>query len=360
MHIVFLVVLFLIYYVTGGDSSIYNNDKRKTQVLLMGLVMFLFAALRSYTVGQDVQAYFSAYSTCASLTSLNEVFAMYLGRDPVFHGLLYFMSKISPDPQLILVVVGAVVALGFSYFTYHEKGNVLLFFMLFISLRIYSFTLSGLRQSVAIGLILIAYILLKEKRIVLYLILTFVASLFHISAIIFLIALPIVKLKKTGILIVSVLVLTGLNIFTDGAITSFAAKFFFQDRFSGYLARSDEKEFEVSITFFVYLFVYVLALFGIKSINKDNQTFYQDFNVLTIGIFLSLLSQSMDNLFRIAYYFIFALLPIFSKLIMSIFKNRNTSGMVHFIVSLLLAFQYIILGTSAGTQDYHFFWEIPY
>ena len=109
----------------------YSVTVRRKQVIWMGFVIFLFAALRAHTVGTDIWGYFGDFVN-DSTYSFTEILDVRQGRDPFFHIVLHVLSFLSDNPQIMLVFVGAVVAIGFSYFTYYQKGHVLLFFVLFI------------------------------------------------------------------------------------------------------------------------------------------------------------------------------------------------------------------------------------
>lgn len=357
MHLVLLITLFVVYYFTGGSISDSNNRARKKQVFLMGFSIFLFAALRANIVGNDVGEYWNQYSIDAD-SSFSDLLITRAGRDPFFHVFLHFLSFISPNPQLMLAVIGAIVAIGFSYFSYYQKGNVLLFFVLFIGLRMYSFTLSGLRQAVAMGLVYIAYIYLKNRKNYHYLILTIIAGLFHSSAFVFLLAFPVVKYKKTQIFVLIVSLFVIVNILTNNALVSSLALITFEDRFEGYVERSQNMVFAGGFTFLIYVAIFIMSLFYYKIIKSKDDSFTESFKLLTIGVMFAFLGQSMDNVFRIAYYFIFISIPIFSQIIKSITSKQEESIIV-FMTSVIFAAQYLILGTSAGVEEYVFFWEVP-
>ena len=133
-----------------------THDKckqRKAECILMGLALFLFAALRGSSVGVDVATSCQYYVADAhySYYEILHLGSSYLqSSEPVFHCFLHTLSFISSDPQFMLIVIGAILAIGFSYFAYHQDGSLFLSFLLFICLRIFAFTLTGLRQTVAI------------------------------------------------------------------------------------------------------------------------------------------------------------------------------------------------------------------
>ena len=359
MHLVLLLALSFFFYITGGGQSDYNKKTRRLQVILMGMCLFLFAALRSYTVGSDVPTYFQNYSIDADM-SYGELLSFRAGRDPVFHVLCHLLSYIDKDPQILLVFVGAIVATGFSYYTYHQKGNVLLFFMLFVGLRMFSFTLSGLRQAVALGLVYVAYIQVTRSKVIKGILLTLIAGLFHTSAFVFLLAYPIIKFKKNGLFVAIVIGFVVMNLLTSNALVSMIALSTFEERFANYVARSQNMSFDGGFTFYIYLLFFIIMLVSYKQLKEKDAVFPENMRMMTVGVMFAFLGQSMDNVFRIAYYFIFVIMPIMSQIISTIVGNKKNEQIVFFLLSLALAIQYLALGTSAGVQDYQFFWDERY
>lgn len=360
VHVIFILLLFITYYKTGGIDGEKNQMIRKRQVTYMGLLLFFFAALRSPVVGIDVlgdgvSGYWADYSIDAE-TSFLELLFMRAGRDPVFHFLLKVLSLFSDSPQTMLIVVGGIFAFGFSYFVYHSKGNVLLTFMMLIGFRIFSFSLSGIRQAVALGLIYIAYIAFRDKKYKQYVILTFIATLFHKSALVFFITWPLLFVSVTYV-VYALIFLLMLNLGTSGKIVGFLGSIFFSGRFDSYLERSEDMVFEGGATFFIYIFFYLLILMSYRQIKRKDVTFDKEFSILSVGIFFSTIGQSMDNVFRIAYYFIFLLFPATSQMIISIVKDKKSYSFYCFLASALLALQYLLLGPGAGTENYDFFWN---
>ncbi len=363
VHVIFIILLFLTYYATGGIDGEKNLKIRKRQVTYMGLLLFLFAALRSPTVGIDIRpddttGYWADYYVDADV-SFTELLVMRAGRDPIFHCFLKVLSLFSDSPQTMFIAVGAIFAFGFSYFVYHSKGNVLLTYMMLIGFRIFSFSLSGLRQAVALGLIYIAYIAFRDKKYKQFVILTCVAALFHNSALIFLLSWPLLFIKVTYVVCVLFLFLL-INIGTNGIIVNYLASLFFSGRFDSYLEESVNMAFEGGATFFIYVFFYLLILISYRKIKRKDVTFDKEFSILSVGMFFSTIGQSMSNVFRIAYYFIFLLFPATSQMIMCIVKDKTSYSLFCFLASFLLALQYLLLGPGAGTENYDFFWNYRY
>ena len=359
MHILFLSTICLSYFLIDLTTQ-DKKQARKRETIVIGLLLFLFAALRAPTVGTDIKSYFEDFKTDASLGIsgiLNAESSYTQSRDPIFHCFLYVLSLISDNPQIMLIVIGAIVAVGYSYFVYHSKANVLLMFSLFITLRMYSFTLSGLRQAMAMGFTFIALAFLLQKKNIPYLLFTLLAGLFHSSAWIFFIALPLQKIKKHGTICFLMIIFAIVDIIFNHQIVGFFTTSLFGDRFSGYLETAQGTGFEGTTTFYLYVLIYLAFIYfylnSTKELRQDSSTILK---IASAGIMFSIIGQSFPNMFRVSYYFIVMLFPTLDIIIGRIFNKRSYKAAIFLVVGVLMV-QYLLLGTSAGTETYIFFWQ---
>lgn len=329
---------------------------RRTQVILMGSCLFLFAALRSYEVGTDLPGYFRFYGEDGEMDFI-DIMLVRSTRDPFFHAFLHVLYQISHNPQLMLVAIGAFVAATFSFMAYREKGNVLLIYILFIGLRMYSFTLSGLRQAMALGVIFVAYVMLREKKYIRYVVLVILASLFHKSALIFLLAYPIIKYKNTSSFIIGALSVCAINLATGGALALLIKGAAFEERFEGY---SMDQAFHGGFTFIVYLLLFIYALVRYKDMKRIDNTYPESLRILTMGFALAFIGQTVENVFRMAYYFNFVNFMMVPVLLSASASSKTEKNAIQFLVAIVFSLQYLILGQGAEIEEYSFFWEVPY
>ena len=80
------------------------------------------------------------------------------------------------------------------------------------------------------------------------------------------------------------------------------------------------------------------------------------FRLTLVAMMFSIIGQSMPNMFRIAYYFIFALLGFLPRIIERMFEPKMRIVVIALIV-LLMGGQYVLLGPGAGTDNYLFYWQ---
>ncbi|MGN7763271.1 EpsG family protein [Paenibacillus sp. 22594] len=352
MHILLIVLLLL-----GGFGVSNIRDKKfklKLVVVWSGFVLFLYGALRSINVGTDVNGYSLSYLQLQNI-SFKEIFLSntVISRDPFFYYLLKILTYINTDPQFMIVVTTAIVIICLSVFIYKNSVNPLLSFVLFVGLRFYSFTLSGLRQAVAWSIIMLSYNFIKEKKPIKFLILVLIASLFHKSALIFLIAYPFAKIKRIGSISFAVPFIFIFNYVTNNSLVEIALKLSFFQQYDGQLSNGNNNS--GSTLLLIYIGIYIFSLILRKKTNDESQENYQMYNLTLLGIIITMLSLDYDNFFRIGYYFIFSIVLLLPHTINRI-GDEKTRNLVSAIVIILIIAQFIIIGPGAGTENYSFFW----
>lgn len=355
MHLIFLLTIcFISVFINAQD--IEPPKKRKYEVIFIGIVLFLFAALRHSSVGIDLQRYCANYKNVANLSFSQILSPDSRFRDPVFHCFLHILSFVSKDPQFMIVVISAWVAFCFSYFTYHSKGNVLITYLLFICLRIYSFTFSGLRQAIAMGFIWLAFVMLQKNKKILFLIFVISGTLFHASAIAFLLALPLMYIKSYKLVLTSILAITAINFILGDRLVYSLSSFLFSKRFEDYIDIAINTGTNLSTTFILYVAMFLFIIIFLSRTKRTDSQALGRFNIVCAGMMFSFIGQGFPNMFRIAYYFICNLFPLFSETILANIKQRERV-LLNFLMPTLLIAQYVLLGTSAGTENYIFFWQ---
>ena len=86
MHLLFLVTLCALSFFVHLQQ-VSPENKRKYEVVLLGVVLFLFAALRAPSVGTDVQRYCDTYRQVSGMSyaGILNPSENYNLRDPFFY-----------------------------------------------------------------------------------------------------------------------------------------------------------------------------------------------------------------------------------------------------------------------------------
>ena len=127
-------------------------------------------------------------------------------------------------------------------------------------------------------------------------------------------------------------------------------------RFGGYINRAEAAAIDLGMTNILYVLFFLFCVLA-YSVNKEkNEDFLPQLRLSSVAVVITLISAGFPNLFRIGYYFVIFLLPLFSEAVHRTFVKKQY-GMICFMLSLLLAAQYILLGPGAGINNYQFFWK---
>lgn len=354
MHIILVLILLI-----GGLVVYFTFPKKIINISLSiygGIILFLFGAFRATSVGTDVKVYADTYLFLPNI-SFEEIFKSQtiVSIDPIYYSFLKVLTYINDSPQFMLIIISAIVAVSVSYFIYKNSLNPLLSFLIFICLRYYAFTLTGLRQAVALAIVLVSYKYLKEKKLMKFLFVICLAAMFHKSALIFIIAYPIANIKSTKKLNIVVLLTLSLNYITDSLIMKLMVKIPVLNHYEVYLFSNDGGNAGTTLLF-IYLIILFFAYTVRKSIIQKNKDFYIVYNLTLVGVAITSFSYEFSNIFRVGYYFIFSIILLF-PMALKYSLNRELLTLINYIVIILLVGQFILIGPGSGTENYKFFWQ---
>lgn len=347
------IVYTMLIYVVGLSTNMFNEKSRKRYMLFSGVLLVLISGLRSYNLGTDTMVYYSAFEDVVQLSFRQICDSEF--KDPFYYIFSKFLSLIVGNNfHLVLLVFAAMYMSTFGKLIYKESPNLLISFIVFISLGLFSFSMHGVRQGLAIAFIMSSYFPLRDKKILKFIGLVLIASLFHSTAIIFLIAYPCCRLgfnKKSAILyigILGVLLVSGDNLVRTFALEASA----YDARFEAYAVT------EKSLTYsgFIQLCLFfLLVLFNMKSFKEKDK----DSSLLITLLVLALIFQSCSifiaEMFRIAMYFSIFLVILVPRVLATYpVKYRKE---VSFIICILIMMYFY---SEPYKLEYSFFWNDPY
>ena len=173
---------------------IYSSTKKRSQAIVKGslfIFLSLIVGLRGIEIGNDTYEYFNLYNKYGSLNGVNEAFN-YAEFGYVIYN--YILFQISTDP--IIITLTSSLFFYYIYFYVFMKDNDSFWFglIIFINSVVFFFTFSGIRQTIALAIVMLAYKILPKSSPKFYL-LILLASTFHTSSIVF-IFLPFIKRIK--------------------------------------------------------------------------------------------------------------------------------------------------------------------
>lgn len=174
-----LIAIFILFLIRA-------LTKKKTLSIWIGVVLFVVSAAKNIAVNSDLPVYEYSYLSMKSY-ALRDLWNNYIAGTEKDFG-FYFFSNLFSELGFGVGVWFGIIALIFAILVavslYQNSSDPFISVIILFAFY-FAFTLSGLRQTIAMGLVLLSYRYIREKKIWPYLAILVVAFFFHSSVIIF-------------------------------------------------------------------------------------------------------------------------------------------------------------------------------
>lgn len=368
-----LVISFLFLPICNYRITIGQKNRNSTVpcqkngklffITLVSVILVTINALRADSVGADTAMYHNLYDLTRSASSLSEARGYWqnqslevgflflefvLGRFLDFHAASFVFAIISIVPLMVLI--------------YKYSDNYWLSIFVYICFGMYAFSLTGLRQSVAMGLCCIAFIFAKKRKLVVFLLFVILAFTIHKSALIFLPAYWLMTVghsKKTiGIFFLSTVASFGLGPVVYKLLNMFAR---FSYESSDSAGGSKLYLFIIGTLLLSYLvskrfFSSSTSKEEIKLVTNENLPI---FNMIAFCALLWPITRANSVVFRLYYYY-FIYLALFIPNFINGIRDKKTKLMI-LVIYLAVGFYflnfYIIGNEQMKYAAYEFFWQ---
>lgn len=356
---VLFVYMLLIAFIFQGNSNCVK--KRKMETLWMGIGPFLVLALRSPECGVDLLisediGYYANFTKIAKSSWADILTPHYFHNNYEIGYLVYnkIVSCFSDNPQFFLAITALVCVGSVSYVIYKYSSNIFLSFLVYVSLGLFIFSFSGLRQAMAISISLIGMRFIVNRKKWHYLMAVLLAMSFHTSSIVLFFVWPLCQRKmKESMLVLSLILVIALipvlKIILETALSVIG------------IYSLDINEGQAITMFFVYFALLAASIFFKPKYNDDLHR-ANLFSFYRWMILLAVFCQSLGfidsgYLTRIGLYFSIYFCLYLPELLNGLKKDlRSISYPI--IVVLFIAFFYLTtIDGYLNVVPYSFFWE---
>lgn len=332
-----------------------KGEKKEKIVAVVGVVfLFLVAALRDKTVGMDTPGYVNHYKLLASLDfgALKEYIMNNPDKykDPTFYYTGWIFGRIFSNPQWWLAAIALLYSVSVGKLIYKDSKQVAISLVMLVSLGFFSFSLTGLRQTIAMSILILSYPFLKQRRFIPFALLVFIATRYHLSAIAFFAVYPIAN-KKLGIyhVIIAVVSLVVFYAFREWLL-EFLNSVLQEERFEGYTS-GNASQLTMS-GFAIQTACFLFALYYYKRMIAEDERYLVLYNLSFIGWVFQLFSSFIAEFFRISMMFsIFNIILIANAASME--KESRSRSILQMVVIIIFALYMI----KDGGINYKFFWQ---
>ena len=363
MPLLIAVVVITILYACGRRGVM----QKKHCVQAVTVLLTIFSGFRSWWMG-DLIKYYTLYLNCNGPDWKNYVF------DANNIGLRLFFRiagavHISYDICILLIAALVAICLGVLIFRYSPSPYWS--YLMYIAMGFYLFTYSGLKQSIAMSFLIIAAICYFEGRQIKMIIWVFVAALFHVPALIFLLLL-LLPSRKIGVqYFVTIVVLFTICFLFKGQLVSLLSNWYYdeQDTYENINALGGR--------FIMMCFIMIIALI-LRPLNAWDKVYSRVFSMMIMAALCQMFSVYDNNFSRLADYF-FQFVVLFIPLMLESgtqqakafpaykvkirYWDRSVYILATVCITAFSAWYYnsYLSASTAILDDFKFFWQIdPY
>lgn len=287
----------------------YDDNRRilnkKFPLFAFFVFFILLLSLRSVWCGTDLLNYRNKFWLAESV-SFFSLFDL-SNVEPGYELLASIIKAISGNFQFFLIVCALLSVVPLMLLYIKESDHCLITVALFVGIAPFSLYFSGLRQSIAMGVGVICYWFCKEKKWLLFLIMVFLAFLFHQSAIILLLMYPMMHARITKDWIIPIVVIYMVCLLYNKQL--FGALLGLNQKYESRYVISDTG----SYTYLILLLI--LTAYSFVLLKEDADGVIGLRNLLVVSLFLQCFAPVNIVAMRLNYYYLIFIPILIPKII---------------------------------------------
>lgn len=262
--------------------------------------------------------------------------------------ILYLLNYISPSPKLMLFLSALIINVAYAKICNRYSEEVITSLFIFYCLM-YLDTNNGLRQMVAMSIIMLAFPFLEERRYILYLICVFLAYQIHNSAIVCLVIMFVCIGKAFNFRMKIVFLASLLFVLVPGNVTGYLDSLFVDSQYNYYLDMIGGMNIARALATGVVPLV--VAIWYLKQYgNKNDDSEKLLINITIVNSVFVLMGTYMQYWNRLAFYTFFAPIVMLPKMLRKILGDFQYYRLVKPIMLILyfVFFSYNIYSNYNG------------
>lgn len=357
IYILYIIFLIVARYSLVGISNEFARHRKETNLLYIaaGILLFL-TAFRGASVGTDTRNYLAMYYYTIPMFDFASPWSGFESAPANFY-LWKTLSMWGMPHQVLELIIEFVYVSAILRFINRFSKDRIISFLLFFVFELYSFSVPALKQTVAMGLVLHAFLDFLDHKYIRTIVLFVLAFFFHKSSLVFVGVLLICytkRMKSIGIL----LVLAGFVVVVFGAtFLRFFTNLLGDEHYIDYLTESGAINWVLFIYFFSLLIIAYLAFSDYKKGNYDECLIM--YEMALVACVFQGMSYAVGESFRLAIYYLPAYLIIIPNIAA---YSKKWSQLKPIMIILILLFYFYTSRDGENIIPYKFIWqdnEIP-
>lgn len=295
--------------------AIFSFNKKhgivyKLPVISFFVIWLIILAFRDVSVGTDLVAYCPKFYDIArhdlsySMGSVDSMEPGYI----IYNKIVSFISL---NFNVFLAITALICLLPYIYIYIYESESPLLSVILFLVIAPFPMFFSGLRQSIAMALVVPALLFTRQRKLIPFLLMVLIAFQFHRSSLILLLMYPIYHMKLNRKSLILLLVIGGIIFLFKNTI------FLYLLGFAGevYGERYGEIEETGAVMTFILLLLLLIYSFIIPDKRKTDSDLIGLRNILLIATYIQIFASLNPIVMRMNYYFLLLVPLLISKVV---------------------------------------------
>lgn len=345
-YFILLLLFFLItvfWLIFDEKGKIKQNKK---YCLIMFSLLLLFLLLRSDKVGIDNYNYKEIFEYCHRLNFI-ELFSY--GRHEI--GYKFYnriISLIYYNFNFFMMITSIVSMIGVYFFIRDNSKNYIYSFLIFITFNFYGFFFGIFRQVIGISILLYGIKFIKERKLFLFLISVFLATLFHKTAFIFVLAYPLYNIKINKTILIVWICIFGLFLIFRNSIISIILNYIYKP---AEVIGQSGGGYKMLIMLFALSCVCYYMQDKLLKQDESNRLFI---NMIFLATIIQCLSTVFGNAYRVTLYFSFAMIIVIPNIIEVIKKREIKNFLIILMIISLSVYYYYMTSNLINYVQYSF------
>lgn len=333
-----LVILFLIKYALNQWPDLEEKKKQMAFLVISSIILALFTGLRDQYTGADTQGYINHFFRYRQYSNISEIMNLDVKNKEYGYALLaWLIGRFTDNVNIYFTIVAGFFAYSLLRFIHKNSQDYFFSIILYYTVGMFAFQLTGVRQALAMAMLLFGIECIKEKKLIKFILIVWLASTFHRSALSFLFAYPVAHMK-----------ISFKNFFLYFFSVVFVAVF--RSRIGGILGKFFGYDFElgaavadnmggITVIGMLALSIIVCYIFY-KQIIEQNKLNAVFFNITMASLIIYLLRYMIRIFERVSFYYQFAFIILLPNVIAAIpeQKTRRTVYVCAITLACLLFF----------------------
>ncbi|MBR6428123.1 MAG: EpsG family protein [Clostridia bacterium] len=353
-----VAVLAILVIMGLASRSLFGTANRPVFLVLLILVLLVMSGLRSETVGMDTQRYYASFNDFLAMDREEAAEFISTQKDAGYYWFSWAFGKVIPDVHVWFMFVSAVYLIGIALVCYWESPDYAFSMLYMYTMGMFFFSMTGLRQALAMGIALTSYAFLAKRQFIPFVIIVGVASIFHQSAIAFMFIYPIARMRSGWLRLVLIMGFFLLIIaFKDSVarwIFNILPDSLLDARLSGYVG--SEKRLTAS-GFVIQLLMFVFCLRYRSRIVADEPHREVLYNLASVSLVFQAAAMAFAEFFRVGMYFGWSFMVLIPICMQYEAKDRSYEFIRMAVMVALIAYFFYSTVKSYGVTPYSFFWE---